>query len=193
MNSRFLASVLLLLSCAALPAAADVPAPPSWPAQAFDFPLPFAPSVPYEGREQVRFAPSWAKFGSDDGFSYVVLWDLTPTLMEAAPLERALEVYFDGLMNAAAIARHLQAMVAPTAVSLHPLAVPSGWNDAYAGTVRTWNGFGHAEELVLNVEITQRACGTQRLQVFYALSKATRAHPVWKSLREVRDATNCAS
>ncbi len=194
LNARPLVFLAVVLAAfAAAPAAAEIPAPASWRSQAFEFPLAFAPSLPYEGREQVRFAPSWPHFAAEEGFSYVVLWDLKPTLMEAAPLERALDVYFDGLMNAAAAARHLRAMVPQTAVTLHPLAVPKGWNDGYAGKVRTWNGFGNAEDLTLNVEITQRTCGPDRLQVFYAISKAPRGNPVWATLRAVRNATTCAS
>ena len=172
---------------------AELDAPADWRKESFDFPLPYAPSLPYEGREQVRFPPWWAHFDAENGFSYVVLWDLKPTLMEAAPLERALSVYFDGLMNNVAIARKIDSLVPQSVVVLHPLAVPKGWTDAYAGAIHTWNGFAKAEPLVLNVEITQRACGTDRMQVFFALSKAPRSDSAWGALRKVRQATSCAS
>ncbi len=175
------------------PLASQIAAPANWRKESFQFPLPYAPSLPYEGTEQIRFSPDWAQFTAADGFSYVVLWDIKPTLTEGAALERALGVYFDGLMNNVAIARKLEAMVPQTTVVLHPLAPPAGWTDAYAGAVHTWNGFTKAEPLVLNVEITQRTCGAERIQLFFALSLAARTAPVWTTLRSIRQATGCAS
>jgi len=170
--------------------AAGIEAPATWRKESFTFPLPYAPSLPYEGTEEVRFSPHWAHFDAPDGFTYAVLWDIKPTSMEGLVLERALAVYFDGLMNNVAIARKLDAMVPQTQVALHPLASPEGWSGAYAGTLYTWNGFAKAEPLVLNVEIAYRPCG-ERMQVLFGLSKAPRAAPAWESLRGVRSATRC--
>ena len=175
------------------PPASEIAAPANWRKESFQFPLAYAPSLPYEGTEQIRFSPNWAQFGAADGFSYVVLWEIKPTLTEGAALERALGVYFDGLMNNVAIARKVDAMVPQTAVVLHPLAAPAGWTDAYAGAVHTWNAFAKAEPLVLNVEITQRTCAAQRIQLFFALSMARRTAPVWETLRSIRQATGCGS
>jgi hypothetical protein len=170
--------------------AAGMETPPGWRKESFTFPLPYAPSLPYEGTEEVRFSPQWARFDAPDGFTYAVSWDIKPTLMEALALERALSVYFDGLMNNVAIARKLDAMVPQSEVSLHPLAPPEGWSGAYAGAIHTWNGFAKAEPLVLNAEIAYRPCG-ERMQVFFGLSKAPRAAPAWRGLHSVRSATRC--
>ncbi|HET9469613.1 MAG TPA: hypothetical protein VFO24_00815 [Usitatibacter sp.] len=170
--------------------AAGIEAPASWRKESFTFPLPYAPSLPYEGTEEVRFSPQWAHFGAPDGFTYAVLWEIRPTSVEGLALERALSVYFDGLMNNVAIARKLDAMVPQTQVALHPLAAPEGWSGAYAGAIHTWNGFAKAEPLVLNAEIAYRACG-ERMQVFFGLSEAPRAAPAWESLRRIRSATRC--
>jgi hypothetical protein len=175
------------------PAAAQIAAPDDWRKESFTFPLPYAPTLPYVGAEHVRFTPDWKKFDRADGFSYVFLWDIQPALLEGEALERAMSVYFDGLMNNVAIARELEAMVPQTAVVLHPLDAPEGWRLAYAGAIHTWNGFSHGEALVLNAEITQRACGPDRVQLFFALSMAGRTAPVWKELRAVREATGCGT
>jgi hypothetical protein len=180
---------LLLLGATA--AGAQIAAPDDWRKESFTFPLPYAPTLPYEGAEHVRFTPDWKKFDQPDGFSYVFLWDIRPTLLEDEALERAMAVYFDGLMNNVAIARKLEAMVPRTVVVLHPLGAPGGWRIAYAGTIHTWNGFAKAEPLVLNAEITQRPCGPERIQIFFAMSMADRAAPIWKQLRAAREATAC--
>jgi hypothetical protein len=193
-RARALAALALTaLVSGAAPAVAQIVAPDDWRKESFTFPLPYALTLPYEGSEHVRFAPEWKKFDQPDGFSYVVLWDIKPTLLEGEALERAMSVYFDGLMNNVAIARNLDAMVSPTAVVLHPLGAPDGWSLAYAGAIHTWNGFAKAEPLVLNAEITQRSCGAERMQVFFALSMADRTAPIWKKLRAAREATACGT
>ena len=187
------ALVLLTLATLATPAAAELDAPAGWRKESFAFPLPYAPSLPYQGTEQVRFSPSWSKFADEAGFSYAVLWDLRPTPLEPEALERALGVYFDGLMNNVAIGRKIEALVPQTAVALHPLDAPAGWTEAYAGEIHTWNAFAKAEDLVLNVEITKRSCGTDRVQVFFAFAKAPRSAAPWKPLRKIRQSSSCAS
>lgn len=188
--ARRLAAACSIAGACGAALAAGLEAPAGWRKESFTFPLPYAPSLPYDGTEEVRFSPQWAHFDAADGFTYAVLWDIKPTLMDGLALERALSVYFDGLMNNVAIGRKLDAMVPQTQVALHPLASPEGWSGAYAGAIHTWNGFAKAEPLVLNAEIAYRTCG-DRLQVFLGLSKAPRAAPAWESLRGVRSATRC--
>jgi hypothetical protein len=169
----------------------QIVAPDGWRKESFTFPLPYAPTLPYEGSEHVRFTPDWKKFGQADGFSYVFMWDIKPALLEDEALERAMSVYFDGLMNNVAIAREIDKLVPQTQVVLHPLGAPDGWRVAYAGAIHTWNGFAKAETLVLNAEITERPCGPDRMQVFFAMSMAERSAPIWKELRAARQATAC--
>jgi hypothetical protein len=172
--------------------ASPIGAPEGWRAETFPFPLAFAPSIPYEGTEHVRFSPTWSKWDQPDGFTYVYLWDIKRTPMEAARLERALQVYFDGLLENVARGRQIREDPVATAVTLHPLAAPAGWADAYAGSVYTWNPFNKGEDLHLNAEITQRPCPDGRMQIFFAMSKAKRveAEP-WTQLRKIRAATGC--
>ena len=181
-------AVALVLTPAA---AAQIAAPEEWRKQAFQFPLPFAPSIPYEGSEHVRFAPHWSQFDAERGFSYVVLWDLKRRALQPQELERALNVYFDGLMEAVTKARKIEDPGTVSAVSLHPMAAPAGWNEAYGGRVWTWNGFGKGEPLVLHAEIAVRDCGEARTHVFFAFSRAARTHAAWDELRAVRAATAC--
>jgi len=171
--------------------AAPIGAPEKWRAESFKFPLIFATSIPYEGTEHVRFPPEWAQFAADDGFSYVFMWDIRRVPMEAARLERGLAVYFDGLMENVARGRKLEEFPIPAAVVLHPLAAPAGWSEGYAGALHTWNAFSKGEELRLNLEITHRPCPDDRMQVFFAASKARRTHAMWDKLRKVRSDTSC--
>jgi len=175
---------------AAWPAAAQVPAPNGWRQETFDFPLRFAPSIPYEGRELVAFAPGWDRFDTDAGFSYVVLWDLKKKPFNAEDLEDYLETYFDGLMTNVGRARELLPKRVKPAAAAHPLTGLADWTQAFGAEVHTWNAFSRGEPMLLQAEVTQRDCG-ERMQVFLAFSKAPRDHAIWKDLRKIRDATTC--
>lgn len=170
---------------------ANLPAPPGWRADSFRFPLVFAPSIPYDGTQSVRFAPAFARFDTPEGFSHVVLWDIKPEPLEGAQLERALAVYLDGLMDNVARGRRLDELPVPAAVLLHPMTPPARWDDAYAGTVHTWNAFSRGQELALEVEVTTRKCALDHVQVLLAMSMAPRRDAAWKGLRELREATTC--
>jgi hypothetical protein len=187
--SRRIAPLVLAL---AFPAAAQVAAPDTWRKESFTFPLQFAPTIPYEGTEYVRFAPYWTEFANDRGFTYVILWDIKRRAIEPAELERALNVYFDGLMEVITRARKISDPGTVSSVSLHPLRAPEKWGEALGGRLWTWNGFSKGEPLVLNVEITHRPCAEDRTQIFFAFSRAARTQPTWDELRTIRQATSCS-
>ena len=176
---------------ALLLAAAAIAAPASWREERFTFPLVFAPSIPYEGTEVVRFSPDFTKFADGRGFTYAVLWDIKQRRLEPSELERGLAVYFDGLMENVTRARKIADPGTVSSVALHPMAAPAGWGDGLSGQLWTWNAFSRGEPLVLNLEIAYRACGTDRTQVFYAFSMAPRSDAAWQELRGIRDKTAC--
>lgn len=181
--------IAALLFCTA--AAAQVAAPDDWRRESFKFPLQFAPSIPYEGDEHVRFAPYWAQFASERGFTYVFLWDIKRRTLQPQEIERGLSVYFDGLMESVTKTRKIDDPGTVTSVALHPVAAVAGWDEIYGGRLFTWNGFSKAEALVLHLEITTRSCPPDRTQVFFALSQAARTHEAWDQLRTIRKATGC--
>jgi hypothetical protein len=172
--------------------AAAIAAPDSWREERFTFPLVFAPSIPYEGEEVVRFSPDFTKFSGNRGFTYVILWDIKRRTLEPSEIERGLAVYFDGLMENVTRARKIEDPGTVTSTSLHPMSAPKGWDRGLGGQLWTWNAFSKGEPLVLNLEITHRACGTDRTQIFYAFSMAARGEPAWDELRKVRSDTQCA-
>jgi hypothetical protein len=166
-------------------------APPDWRSETFPFPLRFAPSIPYEGEEHVRFHPKWDQFAGEAGFSYVILWDVKETPVEPADIEDHLEAYFTGLMSNVARGRKLGDS-AKAVVAAHPMAPLAGWQHAFGVEIRTTNSFSKGEPLLLYGEVTQRACGNGRMQVVFALSRVRRDRAIWKGLRDIRSATTCA-
>lgn len=184
-----LTGIAALLFCTA--AAAQVAAPDDWRKESFKFPLQFAPSIPYEGTEYVRFAPYWAQWASGRGFTYVFLWDIKRRVLQPQEIERGLQVYFDGLMESVTKGRKLEDPGTVTSVALHPVAAVQGWDEIYGGRLFTWNGFSKGEKLVLHLEVTMRPCESDRTQIFYAFSMAERTHEAWDQLRKIRKETSC--
>jgi hypothetical protein len=182
------------LACAVVVCASaqtsPIPAPGDWRAESFIFPLQFAPSIPYEGVEYVRFTPSWQRFDTDDGFSYVILWDVKTRPVTPEDLEDYLEAYFAGLMKNVGVKRELSDKEVKTVAAVHPMAALASWELGYGLEVRTWNAFSKGEALLLHGEVGQRSCG-ERMQVFFAFSRSPRDRPIWDRLREVRNATTC--
>jgi len=175
----------------ALPAAAQIAAPDNWRKETFDFPLRFAPNIPYEGKEYVRFSPQWTHFEDGDGFSYVFLWDLKTKPFSADDLEDYLETYFAGLMINVGRQRNLADKEIKTNAAAHPLlGVKGDWAQTWGIEVRTWNAFSRGEPLLLWGEVAQRNCG-EHMQVFFTMSMAERDKPIWDTLRNIRKATTC--
>ncbi len=171
--------------------AALVPVPEGWRQETFQFPLPFAKTIPYEGTELVRFTPQWTRFSEPDSFSYAFVWDVKAKAVTADDLEDYLEIYFNGLMRNVGVARKLEDKELPAAAALHPMTSVRGWTDAYGAEIRTWNAFSRGERLLLMGEITRRGCPPDRMQIFFAMSRAPRDHPVWERLRQLRASTTC--
>ena len=172
-------------------AASLINAPEDWRKESFEFPLRFAPSIPYQGTEHVRFHPAWTKFDEEGGFSYVVLWDVKAAPVEPPDIEDHLETYFNGLMSNVARGRDLRLPPGRSTVAAHPMAPLAEWQEAFGVEIRTFNAFSKGEPLLLYGEVTQRARGKGRMQILFTLSRSRRDRPIWNGLRAVRGATTC--
>jgi hypothetical protein len=180
------AAALLLLAAASL-----LNAPDDWRKESFEFPLKFAPGIPYQGTEHVRFHPDWTKFDAEGGFTYVVLWDVKEEPVEPPDIEDHLETYFNGLMSNVARGRDIELPPGRSTVAAHPMTPLPGWPHGFGVEIRTFNAFSKGEPLLLYGEVTQRPCPGGRMQILFALSKSRRDRPIWNGLRAVRGATTC--
>src|SRR6187402_1986296 len=74
MRSLPLLAVLLLPACAPGKPAFAWPTPAGWRSETIPFPLDFAPSLPYRGTEELRFAPGFFEPTSETYFTYSFVW-----------------------------------------------------------------------------------------------------------------------
>jgi hypothetical protein len=73
-------------------------APANWTKELIIFPLDFAPSIPYQGFEDLRFSPGWGDSTSYQKWGYTILWWMNDSVsLTEDTLKRDLEAYYSGL------------------------------------------------------------------------------------------------
>ena len=77
-----------------------LPTPTGWNTERFLIPINFAPQIPYQGVEDIRFSPGWAKRTSDEYWTYAFLWylDKLPET-NAGIIAGNLKAYYAGLVK----------------------------------------------------------------------------------------------
>jgi len=195
-----LASLLILIPILAWASAEEgqdasffFPAPDGWLTETIPFPLGFAPSLAYEGLEELRFAPGMFKADQEDFWTYAFVWwvtpcpDLTPEI-----LARDLEVYFEGLTGAVVGDQEID--LSGAEFSCH-LALPDSEPESgiwLEGTAVTFDSFVTLENITLNVRVHLQPCPEQgRSAVIFQLSPQPYSHSVWKTLENIQEGFLC--
>ena len=139
-----------------------------WGIERFPMPIDFAPTIPYKGVEDLRFAKGWGESGQQDYWTYSFLW------------------YIEGIQEIPAD------MVTKTKTQVKKLAKPQGNDEAtYSGTVSMLD-YMAKKPMVLNCMIHVIKCpGTNNTFVFHQLSPQPFNNPVWTKLNELRKSFDC--
>lgn len=179
MRTGLTAFVLLLAACSSPPRPAW-PVPEGWRSETIPFPLEFAPSLPYRGVEELRFAPGFFKPAEPLYFTYSFVWvvDGTPSFVD---LSGDLRTYFGGLARA----------VSPKTfdATRHQAAVTREAN-TIRGTVTTVDAFGDGHTLDLRVAGEIVPCTGGRTGLVLSLSPRTDAE-TWTMLADQRRSMRC--
>jgi len=160
-----------------------------WKSEIIDFPLKFAPSLPYTGVEYVRFAPNWGLKDASNYFSYVFLWEIdqNPEL-SSTKLESEMEEYFNGLMNLITKMDSKQVKKIPKTKAFFEKV-----NDTlYVGKVITYDAFTTKKEVSLNMMVTHSYCNNQNKHlVLFKISPQQNKHPIWKKMEKIAIDIDC--
>ncbi len=79
----------------------NLESPEGWSVERFLIPISFAPQIPFQGVEDIRFTPGWSKVESDDYWSYAFLWYLNgQQKITANCVEKNVTIYYTGLVGA---------------------------------------------------------------------------------------------
>lgn len=193
---------------AAAPGAATTPATAAdpfkfgtltgWRSERLAFPLEFAPSLPYKGFEELRFAPGMFDPKSDTYFTYVFFWwvegNIEPTREQ---LEKELVVYFRGLSDTVGPARTLPIATNPVSARVHQVMAfgrpQTDTSPRYRAVVQTPDPFNGGAMVTLNIEISSQYCdAAKHTCVFFCVSPQPYERDEWDTLWAIRNLFQCA-
>jgi len=160
-------------------------APEDWRTEIIPFPLSFAPEISFEGIEDIRFAPGWAKKESPTFWTYAFVWhlDKDPAL-DARKIEITLEVYFDGLMkNVAANGKEVSEIPKTSCLFIEDPNNPS----TYIGKIKVHDAFFVKDIITLKVMATVINCSEQnKFNTVFHISPKDFEDQVWEQLAQIR-------
>ena len=164
-----------------------LPQPEKWGKEKIPFPIEFAPSIPFKGMEEIRFAPGWGNNKSEDYWSYTFVW-----FVEGAPvinqdsLKKYLTQYYTGLYFA-------NQKESPTGdrnfthVQATKIAAANADIETYQLKIATVD-FLSKQALPLNGRIhVRRYPAVNRTALLIEISPKDYKHPVWEGLDGIVD------
>lgn len=151
-------------------------APADWGVEQIPIPLGFAPSLEFNGVEDIRFAPGWSDPRSPEFWTYKFVWEIAedPRLNEAH-LSGMLETYFAGLSQA--VSQLGDALQPPVAVFIRD-------GERFRGRLRIYDAFTSKAWIYLNARVHGQRRGDKHLVVF-ELSPQAFEHEVWQELDRI--------
>lgn len=164
-----------------------LPTPEGWGRERYDFPLRFAPSIPYRGHVELRAMPEMEDPGSEQHWSYVLLWWLEGTVRaEEASLRRNLAAYFHGLGRAAARGRSVPAP------RVHVAEARSIRGQRLFGTVEATDPRPGKRRGQLHFRLDVRECPEQKRTAWvFRISPRSGGQAPWRELAAVAERFTC--
>ena len=156
----------------------------TWKKESFKFPIGFAPSIDYEGYEDVRFSPGWSDVNSQGFWSYMFAWHIKGNQAQTiSSLQAHLKVYFDGLMNAVNKDKSLEV---PKTTAVFTKA-KTGSNADFNGKVTVYDAFHTKALLTLNVSVKNNYCKEKDESIIlFKLSPKPFDDALWKTFDSIK-------
>lgn len=163
-------------------------APADWRFERIDFPLSFAPELPYQGFEELRFAPGMFKPETETYFTYVFAMKITgEAAFDAASLQSLLETYFRGLCRAVAQDKKLELDLSKISAQVKDEQGSAPSVRHFVAKVESFDPFVTGKPLTLNLEMMVIEVNKTDRRIFAAVSPKPADSPVWKPLRTLKD------
>ena len=169
--------------------------PQGWNVERFGIPIDFAPSIPYNGVEDLRFAPGWSDPKSNDYWTYAFLWYLDGR-PESNPqiIEENLTAYYNGLVG-----RNIEKRKIPkdklVQVKVKVKQTSTGNEDlqTYSGTIDMLD-YMSLTPMTLNCIIHIKLCPLKQNNtfIFYEISPRPLTDNVWKELHNLWTTFECS-
>lgn len=168
--------------------------PEHWEIERFMIPISFAPSIPYTGIEDIRFAPGWSRKDSEEYWSYIFLWYLHGKIdLDVKTVENNLSAYYTGLLRANYDSTKNTVKITSATVTVKKVIGDKKSESSFEATVNTldymtWKPFQ------LNIVIHTLYCKEEnRTLVFHEVSPKPYSHSVWNSLYSLWSGMRCKS
>jgi hypothetical protein len=170
-----------------------LPIPLNWETETFPIPISFAPSIPYTGVEDIRFAPGWAKASSNQYWSYAFLWQLqnNPTI-DNKTIETNLQAYYTGLINSNIEKNKVpKEKIIPTTTKVEKTETSNGDSATYKGTIYMFD-YMKQQPITLNCIVHVKYCPNQNsTYLFHEISPKPITDSVWTSLHQIWAGFEC--
>jgi metallo-beta-lactamase class B len=157
-----------------------LPVPDGWTTETFPVPPSFATDMPFNGVEDIRFAPGWGKSGSADYWTYAFVWKLEDTpVIDSAAVAGYLKSYYTGLIQANGEGKGIpRAKMGVAEVTLKPSDKPQ----EFRGTIGMLDYMTQLP-ITLNFIVKVATCTIEnRVFVFHELSPKPETDAVWPML-----------
>jgi hypothetical protein len=156
--------------------------PEGWTREEIPFPLEFAPSIPHQGIEELRFPPGFLK-DSPNRWSYAFEWIVTdPADLDAPALAAELTAYFRGLLVSVDGDKK---RFDPNGITV----TAEARGDSFVIAAHVFDAFGDGAPIDLQGWAKRTACGTSRVVWRFVMAPA--ASPIRKELDELAALPPC--
>ncbi|UII81721.1 hypothetical protein [Flagellimonas sp. CMM7] len=163
--------------------------PEGWNYEKIDFPLDFAPSLPYEGFEELRFAPGMFDTSSSTYFTYLFVLSIqNKEEFPQSELKTLLSEYYKGLCNAVATPKKMAIDTSQIKVRLKNLKKPSSQAKSYSVQIDFFDPFTNGQKILLNMELEVIPDKqTKGVHILSIVSPQSNESVVWKELYSAKE------
>ena len=166
--------------------------PEDWRYEKVDLPLSFAPDIPFEGFEELRFAPGMFNPKAPDYFSYFLVAAITnKKTLSKEELKTFLVAYYKGLCTTVSKAKKLTIDIDEITVALSEKNTATSTLNTiqnYTAKAVLFDVFNTGEKIELHLEIELLANPNSKgMYMLAAVSPKPKNTPVWIKLLETKE------
>lgn len=164
-------------------------APESWLKEIIPFPLSFAPSIPYVGFEDLRFAPSWSDSTHENFWTYMFVWYVDKSApVNKELLSKYINAYYDGLMQIEDQNKN-EFKDKPLQITCSAFVKMA---NGYTGEMRVYDNFFKKTYITLNIRVKETFCDKMNKQIIrFDVSAQRFTHKVWDQFDLVKVKGKC--
>jgi hypothetical protein len=169
-------------------------APDNWNKELIVFPLDFAPSIPYHGFEELRFAPGWGDSSSYQKWAYSIVWWLNDSVSFSEDLLKAnLESYYSGLTKRRILAdKQDTSAYRPAQGLVQKTTTLKGDLETYYATVFIYDAQVTRKPGELYFKIHVKDCADKsKTLLFIEVAENSYIAPIWLELDKLNEEFKC--